>query len=56
MVIKEQLLCDLLTRQARLRPTCLAIVGDEQQLTYEQLERQSNSLAWALREAACRER
>ncbi len=44
---------DYLTRQAQQRPDSIAIVGTHGQLTYRQLDRESNSLAFALLAAGC---
>ena len=48
-----RLLQDYLIRQAQARPRAVAIVDGDQRLTYAELDRQSNSLAWTLREAGC---
>lgn len=48
-----RLLQDYLTCQAQVRPGEIAIVSEDKQLTYSKLDRQSNSLAWALRDAGC---
>ncbi|HXR75464.1 MAG TPA: amino acid adenylation domain-containing protein [Bryobacteraceae bacterium] len=48
-----KLLQDYVVRQAQLRPDEIAIVSGDERLTYSQLDRQSNSLAWRLRAAGC---
>ncbi len=48
-----RLLQDYLIRQAQARPRAVAIVDGDRRLTYAELDRQSNSLAWTLREAGC---
>ncbi|HEX4169657.1 MAG TPA: amino acid adenylation domain-containing protein [Bryobacteraceae bacterium] len=48
-----ELLQDYLTCQAQLRPAAIALVSGDEQLTYAELDRQSNGLAWALRKAGC---
>jgi amino acid adenylation domain-containing protein len=51
--VTTKLLQDYLVRQAQLRPDEIAIISGEEQLSYSELDRQSNSLAWTLREAGC---
>jgi amino acid adenylation domain-containing protein len=51
--VTTELVQDYLVRQAQLRPDATAIISGEEQLSYSELDRQSNSLAWTLREAGC---
>jgi len=49
----KALLQDYVTEHAELRPEAMAVVSDEQMLTYAELETRSNQLARLLREAGC---
>ncbi len=50
----NRLLQDWVTQQAELRPDATAIVFGSEKLSYGQLERSSNQLAYTLREAGCK--
>jgi amino acid adenylation domain-containing protein len=50
----NRLLQDWVTQQAELRPDATAVVSGGEKLSYGQLERSSNQLAYTLREAGCK--
>lgn len=50
----NRLLQDWVTQQAELRPDATAVVFGGEKLSYGQLEKSSNQLAYTLREAGCR--
>jgi amino acid adenylation domain-containing protein len=50
----NRLLQDWVTQQAQLRPDATAVVLGSEKLSYGQLEKSSNQLAYMLREAGCK--
>jgi amino acid adenylation domain-containing protein len=50
----NRLLQDWVTQQAQLRPDATAVVLGSEKLSYGQLEKSSNQLAYTLREAGCK--
>lgn len=50
----KQLLQDLVSRQADIRPEQTALIYKQEKLTYGEVESESNRLAWLLREMGCR--